>query len=147
AAENERPWGNEQITSVVEREFGVHYHPKYIRHILAHIREVLIQDSGTVFFESPQITLFRGDAIHVLELLPDASVDCIVTSPPYYGQRDYGVPDQIGLEKLPQQYIDRLISVFHAARRVLKPTGSLWVNLGDTYWSGKGRPHGPDLKQ
>jgi site-specific DNA-methyltransferase (cytosine-N4-specific) len=99
------------------------------------------------FFASSNITLYRGDAVQVLELLPEASVDCIVTSPPYYGQRDYGVKKQIGLETHPQQYIDRLVSVFRAARRVLKPTGSLWVNLGDTYWSGKGKPHGEDNKQ
>ena len=99
------------------------------------------------FFESPRLTLYRGDSERVLESLPDASVDCIVTSPPYYGQRDYGVRNQIGLEKHPQQYIDRLVAVFRAAKRVLKPTGSLWVNIGDTYWSGKGMPHGPDKKQ
>ena len=52
------------------------------------------------FFESPRLTLYRGDSESVLELLPEASVDCIVTSPPYYGQRDYGVRNQIGLEKL-----------------------------------------------
>lgn len=79
--------------------------------------------------------------------LPDASVDCIVTSPPYYGQRDYGVPEQLGLEAHPQQYVDRLVEILRKARRVLKPTGSLWVNLGDTYWSGKGCPHGSDAKQ
>ena len=99
------------------------------------------------FFESPRLTLYRGDSARVLELLPEASVDCIVTSPPYYGQRDYGDRSQIGLEKHPQQYIDKLVAVFRAAKRVLKPTGSLWVNLGDTYWSGKGMPHGPDQKQ
>lgn len=99
------------------------------------------------FFSSSNITLYRGDAVQVLELLPEASVDCIVTSPPYYGQRDYGVKKQIGLEKHPQQYVDRLVSVFRAAKRVLKPTGSLWVNLGDTYWSGRGKACGTDKKQ
>ncbi len=100
-----------------------------------------------VFFDSSRLTLYRGDAEQVLRTLPDAFVDCIVTSPPYYGQRDYGVRNQIGLEEGPQQYVDRLVTVFRAAKRVLKPTGSLWVNLGDTYWSGKGMPHGPDQKQ
>ncbi|HEU0143573.1 MAG TPA: site-specific DNA-methyltransferase [Nitrososphaera sp.] len=102
---------------------------------------------SVVYFESPLITLYRGDAESILKLLPEASIDCIVTSPPYYGQRNYRVRNQIGLEDHPQQYVDRLIAVFRAARRVLKPTGSLWVNLGDTYWSGKGRSHGMDLKQ
>lgn len=101
----------------------------------------------SIFFQSPQITLYLGDAIKILDSLDGSSVDCIVTSPPYYGQRDYGVPDQIGLEAHPKDYIDKLVAVFRSARRVLKPTGSLWVNLGDTYWSGKGKPHGSDPKQ
>ncbi len=100
-----------------------------------------------LFFRSSNIALYRGDAAQVLKLLPKASVDCIVTSPPYYGQRDYKIKDQIGLEVHPQEYIDRLVAVFHAAKRVLKPSGSLWVNLGDTYWSGKGKPGGEDKKQ
>ena len=95
--------------------------------------------NNCLYFKSPKITLYLGEAAEVLSLLPKASVDCIVTSPPYYGQRDYGVISQIGLEENPNQYIDRLISVFRAAKPVLKPTGSLWVNLGDTYWSGKGK--------
>ena len=65
-------------------------------------------------------------------------IDCIVTSPPFYGQRDYGVRGQIGLEVHPRQYIERLVKVFDTCARVLKPTGSLWVNIGDTYWSGRG---------
>lgn len=103
--------------------------------------------SKNPFFVSPQISLYCGDAEDILKSFPDAFADCIVTSPPYYGQRDYRVHAQIGLEEHPQQYIDRLVSVFREARRVLKPTGSLWVNLGDTYWSGKGRSHGVDNKQ
>lgn len=105
------------------------------------------RDSCASFYKSRRVTLYHGDAVQSLNALPTSSVDCIVTSPPYYGQRDYGVAGQIGLEKHPQQYIERLLSVFRAARRVLKPTGSLWVNLGDTYWSGKGRSHGIDNKQ
>lgn len=101
----------------------------------------------TPYFESPQISLYRGNAVAVLTSFPEGSVDCIVTSPPYYGQRDYGVRNQIGLEKHPQHYIDKLVEVFRAARRVLKPKGSLWVNIGDTYWSGKGRSGGVDKKQ
>ena len=106
-----------------------------------------MKNNKYLFFKSPKVTLYSGDAAEVLALLPKASVDCIVTSPPYYGQRDYGVRGQIGLEDHPQQYIDRLITVFRAAKRVLKPSGSLWVNLGDTYWSGKGKSGGEDKKQ
>jgi site-specific DNA-methyltransferase (adenine-specific) len=101
----------------------------------------------TPYFYSSHITLYQGDATTILARLNSESVDCIVTSPPYYGKRDYEVKGQIGLEAHPQAYIDRLVEVFHQAKRVLKPTGSLWVNIGDTYWSGKGRSQGKDLKQ
>lgn len=99
------------------------------------------------YFSSSLINLYLGDAASILSTLEDSSVDCIVTSPPYYGQRDYGIGGQLGLEEHPQLYIDKLVAVFHQAYRVLKNTGSLWVNIGDTYWSGKGRSHGQDLKQ
>lgn len=101
----------------------------------------------TPYLSTPQITLYGGDAAETLSILESDSIDCIVTSPPYYGQRDYGVDGQLGLEKHPQLYIDKLVAVFHQAKRVLKTTGSLWVNIGDTYWSGKGRSQGIDTKQ
>ena len=99
------------------------------------------------YFSDELVTLYCGDAGKVMSCLPTASVDCIVTSPPYYGQRDYGVDEQIGLENHPSEYVSRLVEIFLHAKRVLKPSGSLWVNLGDTYWSGRGRPQGADLKQ
>lgn len=99
------------------------------------------------YYFSSHMTLYQGDAATILSKMDSDSVDCIVTSPPYYGQRDYGVESQIGLEDHPQIYISKLIEVFRQAKRVLKPTGSLWVNIGDTYWSGKGRSHGVDVKQ
>jgi site-specific DNA-methyltransferase (adenine-specific) len=74
-------------------------------------------------------------------------VDCIVTSPPYYGQRDYGFDGQIGLEDHPQQFIDALIEVFDLCWQVLSDTGSLWINIGDTYWSGKGAHKSEEAKQ
>ncbi len=64
-----------------------------------------------------------------------AKVDCVITSPPYWGLRDYGVDGQIGLEKHPQEYIDKIVKVFSEVRKVLKDTGSLWLNLGDSYCS------------
>lgn len=74
-----------------------------------------------------------GDALKVLGRLPSGSVDCIVTSPPYWSLRDYGVRDQLGLEASPEEYIARLWAVFDEVRRVLKPAGTCWVNLGDAY--------------
>ena len=74
-------------------------------------------------------------------------VDCIVTSPPYYGQRDYGFAGQIGLEDHPQQFIDALVEVFALCWQVLSDTGSLWINIGDTYWSGKGAHKSEEAKQ
>jgi DNA modification methylase len=78
-------------------------------------------------------TLLHGDARDVLQQLPASSVDCCVTSPPYFGLRDYGTAGQIGLEQTPEQYIDALLGVFREVRRVLKDDGTLWLNLGDSY--------------
>lgn len=89
--------------------------------------------------------IYHGDALEVLKTLPDNSVDCGVPSPPYYGLRDYGVEGQIGLEESPEQYIAKLVEVFREFRRVLKPEGTLWVTIGDSYaGSGKGAAHYPD---
>ena len=80
-----------------------------------------------------------GNAVEVLKEIPADSVDMCVTSPPYYGLRDYGEKRQYGIEHTPQEYIDHLTSVFHEVKRVLKPDGTLWLNIGDSYaGSGKG---------
>lgn len=84
-------------------------------------------------------TIYCGDSAKTIASWPDGCVDCCVTSPPYYGLRDYGADGQIGLEPTPEEYIARLIEVFRQVRRVLKPSGTLWVNIGDSYaGSGKG---------
>lgn len=80
--------------------------------------------------------VYLGDSLEVLKGFPDESIDCCVTSPPYYGLRDYGVVGQIGLEESPEQYIEKLILLFREVRRVLKKNGTCWVNLGDSYWGG-----------
>jgi DNA modification methylase len=80
--------------------------------------------------------LHHGDALDVLRGMPDNSVNCCVTSPPYYGLRDYGVDGQIGLEETPEAYIARLVDVFREVRRVLTDDGTLWVNIGDSYAGG-----------
>ncbi len=77
-----------------------------------------------------------GDVLAGLRAMPDASVQCVVTSPPYWGLRDYGVEGQIGLEPTPEEYVERMVGVFREVRRVLRDDGVIWVNLGDSYTSG-----------
>lgn len=85
------------------------------------------------------VRIIEGDARFKLVDLPAESIDCCVTSPPYYGLRDYGVAGQIGLEPTPDAYIAEMVAVFREVRRALKSTGTLWLNLGDSYaGSGKG---------
>lgn len=82
-------------------------------------------------------TFLTGDVLNILELLPSESVHCCVTSPPYWGLRDYGVDGQLGLEKTPEEYVNKLVNVFREVKRVLRKDGTLWLNLGDSYASGK----------
>lgn len=88
--------------------------------------------------------IYNGPAKDVLSRFDDESAHCIVTSPPYWGLRDYGVDDQIGLEKTPEEYVANLVGVFREGWRVLRKDGTLWCNLGDSYTSGgrKGRDPG-----
>lgn len=89
--------------------------------------------------------IFNNDALLGLKELPDSCINCCVTSPPYYGLRDYGVDGQIGLEKTPEEYIEKLVNVFREIRRVMKDDGTLWVNIGDSYaGSMKGAAQFPD---
>lgn len=84
--------------------------------------------------------ILTGDALETLRQLPDCCCSTCVTSPPYYGLRNYGENGQIGLEETPSEYIDKLVEVFREVRRVLKDDGTLWLNIGDSYaGSGKGR--------
>lgn len=78
-------------------------------------------------------TILCGDSLNMLKALPESSVHCCVTSPPYYGLRDYGMDAQIGREATPEEYISRLTAVFREVRRVLRPDGTLWVNIADSY--------------
>lgn len=95
--------------------------------------------------ELPLNTILLGNCIDTLKTLPDNSVDCCVTSPPYYALRDYGVDGQIGLEDTPDEFIEKLANVFEQVRRILKPEGTLWVNMGDSYaGSWKGAANYPD---
>jgi site-specific DNA-methyltransferase (adenine-specific) len=82
----------------------------------------------------------------VLARLPDESIQCIVTSPPYWGLRDYGYAGQIGLEETLPEFVSNLVAVFRDARRVLKAEGTFWLNIGDGYTSGNRRWRAPDKK-
>ena len=101
------------------------------------------------YYADETAIVFNMDVRQALTELSDAEVkaNCIVTSPPFYGQRDYEFEDQIGLEVHPSQYIDRLAEVFDRAGDVLAGNGSLWINIGDTYWSGKGEHRSSESKQ
>ena len=90
--------------------------------------------------------IIPGDALHGLATLPSDSVDCCITSPPYWGLRDYGHEGQLGLEPTPEAYTSAMVEVFREVRRVLKPTGTLWLNLGDSYTSGGRASRDADAK-
>jgi DNA modification methylase len=89
--------------------------------------------------------IVNANALHIP--LRDKTIQTIVTSPPYYGLRDYGVADQIGLEPTPQEYIENLIAVFRECWRVLRDDGMLWLNLGDSYATHKKGSGGMTSKQ
>jgi len=89
------------------------------------------------------VQILQGDCRDVLRTLPDESVHCVVTSPPYFGLRDYGVAGQIGLEETPEAFVAELVSLFREARRVLRDDGIFWLNLGDSY-AASGRGGNPD---
>jgi len=92
------------------------------------------------------IKVLSGECSRTLKLIPDSCVQCCVTSPPYFGLRDYGIEDQIGLEETPEEYIRKLVIVFQEVKRVLKDDGTLWLNIGDSY-SGGGGGSGYSSKQ
>lgn len=94
------------------------------------------------YWSDGQVTLLLGDALAVLQRLPDGSADCAVTSPPYFGLRDYGTEGQYGLEASPAEYVETMRKVFAELRRVLADDGTLWLNIGDSYsgsWGNQSR--------
>jgi len=80
--------------------------------------------------------IIPGDSLIELRKLPNETIDCCITSPPYWGLRDYGVSGQLGLEKTPEEYVAKMVEVFSEVKRVLKKEGTLWLNLGDSYIGG-----------
>lgn len=94
----------------------------------------------------PLNTITHSDALDYLRSLPDNAVHCIISSPPYYSLRDYGIPGQLGLEATLGEYLDKLTVIFREARRVLREDGTLWLNMGDSY-AGSGKGGNPDDSQ
>ena len=85
------------------------------------------------YYEDPNITLYNADVLAALKGLPNESVHCAITSPPYWGLRDYKTDGQIGLEQTPEQYVAKMVEVFHEVKRVLRKDGTCWLNMGDSY--------------
>jgi len=86
--------------------------------------------------------IYCGDSLEVLKTFPDDSIDCCISSPPYWGLRDYGIGGQIGLEKTPEEYVNNIVNIYREIKRVLKKEGTCWLNLGDSYYNyrpGKGQ--------
>ncbi len=91
--------------------------------------------------------LHQGDVLARLRELSDESVHCVITSPPYWGLRDYGVEGQLGLESSPEEYVRKLVDVFRQVRRVLRRDGTVWLNIGDTYFGSWGNYGGQNRGQ
>lgn len=92
----------------------------------------------SVHYQDDRLTLLHGDATAMVSTLPDSSVQAVVTSPPYFGLRDYGEPEQYGAEATVAEFVERLVLLFAEVRRVLTEEGTVWLNLGDTYSPTRG---------
>lgn len=102
------------------------------------------EDSDNIYsIEEITNNVMFGDALDILKNVPDCSFNTCVTSPPYFGLRDYGVDGQIGLEETTEDYVNKLVSVFREVKRTLRDDGTLWLNLGDSY-AGSGKGRNPD---
>ena len=101
-----------------------------------------------IYYETENGILYCGEVLNILKRLPDENIDCVITSPPYWALRDYGVEGQIGLEPTFQEYLETLWRILDEVYRILKPTGTLWVNLGDTYGgSGAGTTKNANIEE
>lgn len=91
-------------------------------------------------------TIYQGDTLDVLKTFPRETVQCVVTSPPYWGLRNYGIEGQLGLEKTPEEYVEKLTEIFREVKRVLREDGTCWLNLGDSYCGTGGKGKHRDTK-
>lgn len=89
--------------------------------------------TATPYYQDEHVTLYHGRALDVTRAMQDGSVDCVVTSPPYFGLRDYGHEDQYGTEETPGEYIESMVDLYREVRRVLTDDGTFWLNVGDSY--------------
>lgn len=125
---------NSSVTKLIASLWGAMMRP-----ILARPSCLAPAPSGVGIRRKYMEGIYQGDALSVLKTLPSQSIQTCVTSPPYFGLRDYGMFGQIGLEETPEAFTQKLVDVFREVRRVLKDDGTLWLNLGDSYaGSGKG---------
>lgn len=99
------------------------------------------------FYRDDKGTLYNGDSKEIIDCLPDSSINCIVTSPPYYGLRDYQIDGQIGLEFTPKEYVDNLLEILNKLMRPLKDNGTFWLVIGDSYASKSKGSGGASKKQ
>jgi DNA modification methylase len=90
-------------------------------------------------FHENGVTIYAGDVRDILPALPAESIHCAVTSPPYWGLRDYGVAGQLGLERTPEEYVANMVGIFREVKRALRSDGTLWLNMGDSYASHPGQ--------
>jgi DNA modification methylase len=97
-------------------------------------------------YSDNNIRIIEGDSRQALAQIPDNSFQSCITSPPYWGLRDYGIAGQIGAEDDPDVYIADLVGIFREVRRTLRENGTLWLNIGDSYTSGDRRWRAPDKK-
>lgn len=103
-------------------------------------------ESKTISILDGRCNILVGDCFDMMRSMPANSVDCVVTSPPYWGLRDYGVEGQIGLEATLKIHLDVMVNVFREVRRVMKPTATLWLNYGDTYAAAPNGRSAADVK-
>tara|TARA_R110000782_G_scaffold245916_1_gene332649 strand:- start:1323 stop:2285 length:963 start_codon:yes stop_codon:yes gene_type:complete len=93
------------------------------------------------------IKILRGSCLDTLKTLPEQSINTCITSPPYWGLRDYGESDQLGLEETPEEFVENLVQVFREVKRVLRDDGTVWLNLGDSYGQQKGKGFNANEKE
>lgn len=90
-----------------------------------------------VHYQDHRRLLYQGDSLEVLKTIESDSIDCMVTSPPYWSLRKYGEEEELGIQETPEDYIDRLLSIMDEVKRVLKPRGTCWINIADTVYAGR----------